>query len=98
VIESGLLTIWASVVVSISVVAILVIAIGVMVRAVAIQNLPRCVCVIAGAAILLTLLPAIIVSLWNGMSFRQQIGVAVVLVVAISLMTAMHRRVKSLSR
>lgn len=73
-IENRLLSAWDGLVASTALIVLVVLALGVMVRAVKLGGLSRHLGTVLGALILLILLPAIIVSLWNAMSFLQHLG------------------------
>jgi len=85
-IEMNLLRGWTGIVESAALLAIIVLAVAVMVRAVtpseAIRHLGAVLCLV----ILLIMLPAILMSAWDSMSFLQHLGIiALLLIVAFSL-------------
>jgi hypothetical protein len=91
VIETLLLSIWDGLVGSAALIAITVLALCVMVTAVKLRDLPRHLGVIVGIVILLIMLPAIIVGLWNVLSFGQRLGI-IVICTAIMLFVGSSRR------
>jgi hypothetical protein len=83
VIEARLLSVWDGLVGSAAFIAIIILALCVMVGAVKREDILRHLGVIVGNVILLIMLPAVILGLWNAMSFRQHLGiVALVLMIA----------------
>jgi len=92
VIETRLLSLWDGLVGSAVLIAIVVLALCVMVSAVKLRDLPRHFGVIVGIVILLIILPALIVGLWNGMSFGQHLGIATILIAIIFLISATQRK------
>ncbi len=78
-IETMVLSIWASLVESVALIAIIVLAFGVIVRAVAPGDVMRRLGMIIGIVILLLMMPVIIASQWNSMSFGQHLGIIAVL-------------------
>lgn len=94
-IETRLLSLWDGLVGSAALIAIILLALCVMVSAVKLGDLPRHLGVIVGIVILLIMLPAIIVGLWNTMSFGQHLGIATILIVIIFLMSATRRKSKN---
>jgi len=54
--------------------------------------------VIVGGVILLLILPAIIVGLWNAMSFGQHIGIVVLGIAMAALLGTVHRGPRNLRR
>ena len=81
--ETRLLSLWDGLVGSAALIAIIVLALCVMVSAVKLGDVPRHLGVIVGIVILLIMLPAIILGLWNAMSFGQHLEiVALVLMIA----------------
>ena len=91
-IETRLLSLWDGLVGSAVLIAIVVLALCVMVSAVKLRDLPRHFGVIVGIVILLIILPALIVGLWNGMSFGQHLGIATILIAIIFLISATQRK------
>jgi heme A synthase len=92
VIETRLFSLWDGLVGSAALIAIIILALCVMVRAVKPGEAPRHLGVIIGIVILLIVLPAIIVSLWNSMTLGQHLGIAAILVAIIFLISATHRK------
>jgi hypothetical protein len=78
VIEARLLSLWDGLVGSAALIAIIVLALCVMVSVVKLGDLPRHLGVIVSIVILLIMLPAIILGLWNAMSFGQHLGIIVI--------------------
>lgn len=91
-IETSLLSAWDGFVSSVALIALIVLAICVMVRAVKPGNILRHLGRIVGVIILLIMLPAIIVSLWNSTTFGQRLGIATMFIVVIFLIRATRRR------
>ena len=91
-IETRLLSAWDGLVGSAALIAIIVLAFCVMVRVVKPEEIPRHVGVIVAIVILLIMLPAIIVSLWNGMSFGQHLGITALGVAIVFLLGSSRRR------
>lgn len=89
---------WAGIVESAALLAIVVLALGVMVRAVKLGDAMKYLGAIVGVVILLVMLPQIIVSLWLSMSLWQHLGIAVVIVLAFLLLNERGRRSKTRSR
>jgi hypothetical protein len=92
VIEGKLLSAWDGLVGSVAFIAIIVLALCVMVSVVKPGDVPRHLGVIVGILILLIMLPAIIVGLWNAMSFGQHLGIVVVCAAIMFLVGSSHRR------
>lgn len=84
-IETRLLSVWDCLVGLTALIAIIVLAFRVMVSAVKPEDVLRHFGLIAGIVTFLIMLPAIIASLWNSMSFGQHLG-TVTFVVAIGLL------------
>jgi hypothetical protein len=92
VIETRLLCLWDGLVGSAALIAIIVLALCVMVTAVRLKDLPWHLSVIVGIVILLIMLPAIIISLWNSMTLGQHLGVATIFIAIIFLIGATRRK------
>ena len=90
--ETRLLSAWDGLVGSAALIAIIVLALYVMVRAVKLGDVPRHLGVIAGIVILLITLPAIIISLWNSMTLGQHLGIASIFIAIIFLISATRRK------
>lgn len=97
-IETRLLAGWEGIVVSVALVAIVVLALCVMLGAVKVGDVPRYLSAIAGFAILLTMLPAIIVSLWNSMTFGQHLGIIALGIAIVFLLGASRGRSHNVHR
>ena len=97
-IESKLLSGWDGVVGSAALIAIIVLALSIMVGAVKARETPRHIAVIASFAILLVMLPAIIVSLWNSMTVGQHLGIAALLIAIIVLISVTHGKARNARR
>ncbi len=63
-----------------------------MVSAVKPGDAPRHLGVIVGVVILLIMLPAIIISLWNSMTLGQHLGIATIFIAIIFLISATRRK------
>lgn len=87
-IETRVLSIWDGLVGSGALIALVVLALSVMVRAVKLEEVPRHLAVTTGIVILLIMLPAIIVSVWNLMTLEQHLGVATIFIATIFLISA----------
>ena len=96
-IEAGLLSVWNSLVGSAALIAIIILALCVMAGAVKREDVLRRLGVIVSIVILLIILPAIIVGLWNAMSFGQHLGIMVICA-AIMLFAGSARRKSSSAR
>ena len=79
-IGNRLLSTWDALVGSAAIIAIILLAFSVMVNAEKGKEALRRGCALIGVAILLVMLPAIIASLWNAMSFGQHLGIATSLI------------------
>ena len=90
-IEARVLSLWDGLVGSAALLAIIVLGLCVMVSAVKFGDVPRHLGVIVGIVILLIILPAITVGLWNTMSFGQHLGM-IVICAAIMLLVGPSRR------
>ncbi len=90
--ETRLLSLWDGLVGSAALIAIIALALCVMVSAVKLGDVPRHLGVIVGVVILLLMLPAIIVSLWNSMTLGQHLGIATIFIAIILLISAAHRK------
>ena len=97
-IETTLLHGWATLVKCAALIAIVVLALGLIVRAVKLGNVMRHLGVIVGIMILLLMLPAIILSEWSSMSFFQQFGIAFLGIVVVLLFNKMRCAPKSTRR
>jgi hypothetical protein len=75
-IETNFMRAWAGIVESVAIIAIAILAIGLMVNAVKPSDAARHLGAILGIVILLLMLPAIIASAWSVMSFWQHLGLA----------------------
>jgi hypothetical protein len=98
VIETRLLSAWDGFVWSAALIVIIVFALCVMGRAVKLGDVSRHLGVVVVIVILLVMLPAIIVGLWNGMSFGQHLGIVAVGVVAALLYGASRRAPRNVRR
>lgn len=67
---------WAEIVESAALLAIVVLAFGVMVRVVKLGHAMKYLGAIVGVVILLVMLPEIIIVLWQSMTAWQQLGIA----------------------
>jgi hypothetical protein len=92
VIETRLLSLWDGLVGSVALMAIIVLALCVMVSVVKRGDVPRHLGVIVGIVILLIMLPAIILGLWNAMSFGQHLGIAVICAAIMLVLGSTRRR------
>lgn len=90
-IDTQLLSLWDGLVGCAALLAIIMLALCVMVGAVKREDVLRRLGVIVGIVILLIMLPAIIVGLWNAMSFGQHLGI-IVICTAIILFAGSIRR------
>jgi len=90
-IEARLISLWRGLVGSAALLAIIILGLCVMVSAVKFGDVPRRLGVIVSVVILLIMLPAIIVGLWNAMSFGQHLGI-IVICAAIMLLVGSSRR------
>ena len=90
-IEARLLSVWDSLVGAAALIAVVILGLSVMVRAVNREDVLRRLGVIVGVVILLIMLPAIIVGLWNAMSFGQHLAIAAMAVAIICLISATRR-------
>jgi hypothetical protein len=88
VIETRLLSAWDGFMASCALIAIIVLGFCVMVRVVKPGDILRHLGVIVGVVILLIMLPAIIVGLWNGMTFGQHFRISVFLIAIVLLAIA----------
>jgi hypothetical protein len=88
--EIRLLSLWGGFLRSAALIAITLLALCIMVSAVKLEDVPRHLGVIVGIVILLIMLPAIIVGLWNAMSFGQHLGM-ISLGIAIAVLLAASR-------
>jgi Ca2+/Na+ antiporter len=91
-IEARLLSAWDGLVGSVALIAIIVLGLCVMVSAVKPSDVPRHLGTIVGVVILLIILPAIIVSLWNSMTLGQHLGIATIFLAIIFLISATRRK------
>ena len=83
--------------ISAALIAIIVLALCVMVTAVKPGDVPRHLGVIVGIVILLIMLPAIIVSLWNSMTLGQHLGIATIFIAIVFLISATRRKSRKTS-
>ncbi|HVB57095.1 MAG TPA: hypothetical protein VNE63_11785 [Candidatus Acidoferrales bacterium] len=90
-IETRLLSLWNSLVGSAVLIAIFVLALYIIVSAVKPKDAPRHLGKVVGVPILLFMLPAIILDLWNTMSLSQHVGI-VALCLAIAFLFGASRR------
>ena len=93
-IEAGFFYAWDQLVESAAFLAIIILAFCVMVSAVKLADAPRRLGLIVGVAILLIMLPAIIISLWNSMSIVQQLGIVVIVVATLVLLRSACQKSK----
>jgi hypothetical protein len=96
VIETRLLSAWDGFIGSAALIAIIGLVFWVMVRAVKVGDVPRHLGVIVGIVILLVILPAVIVSSWNSMTFIQHIGLIALGLVIASLFGVRRHRAKGM--
>jgi Ca2+/Na+ antiporter len=92
VVETRLLSLWDGLVGSAALIAIIILALCVMVSAVKLGDALRRLGVIVGVVILLIMLPAIILSLWNSMTLWQHLGIAAICIAIIFLISALRRK------
>jgi hypothetical protein len=92
VIETKLLSAWDSLVGSVALLAIIVLSFCVMVSAVKPSDVPRHLGAIVGVVILLIMLPAIIMGLWNTLSLGQHLRIIVVCAAITFLVGSSRRR------
>lgn len=74
-IETNLMRGWAGIVESVALVAIVLLAIGLIVSAVKLSDIIKHLGIIIGCAILLPILPAIMATAWSSMSYWQHLGI-----------------------
>jgi uncharacterized membrane protein YoaK (UPF0700 family) len=98
VIETRLFSLWDGLVGSVALIAIIVLALCVMVGAVKREDVLRHLGVIVGIVILLIMLPAIIVSLWNSMTLGQHVGIVMVGIVIVVLYGAFRQLPRNVGR
>ena len=91
-ISARLLSIWDSFLGSAALIALIVLAFGIMMRAVKREDALHHLGVIAGIVILFIVLPTIIVSLWEAMLLRAHIGIWLIFIVTAIYLTAAQRR------
>lgn len=91
-IGTRLLSLWDGLMGCAATLAIIILAFCIMVRTVAPGDVPRRLGIIVGIVILLIMLPAIIVSLWNVMSFGQHLGIIALGVAIVFLLGSSRRR------
>ena len=92
-IETSFMRAWAGIVESVAIIAIAILAIGLIVRAVkpsdAAKHLGTIVCIV----ILLLMAPAIMVSIWSSMSYWQHLGTVILgVMVGLSLRALLQMR------
>ena len=76
-IETNLIRGWAGIVESVALVAIAILAIGLIVRAVKPSDVARHLGSILCIVILLLMLPAIMMNIWSTMSYWQHLGIVI---------------------
>lgn len=91
-IGTRLLAGWDTFAGSAALLAIIILALCVMVSAVKLGEVPRHLGVIVGVVILLIMLPAIIVSLWNAMTLLQHLGIVTLGIIIVYLFSASRGR------
>lgn len=91
-IEARLVSAWGGLVGSAALIALIILALGVMVGAVKREDVLRRLGVIVGVVILLIVLPQTIVSLWNLLTLGQHLGIAIISIVIIFLFSSTQRR------
>ena len=85
-IETNLMLGWAGIVESVALVAIAILAVGVIVREVKPSDIGRHLGSILCIVILLLMLPAIMMNIWSTMSYWQHLGIAIlVIMIGLSL-------------
>ena len=94
---SRVLSAWDDLIGSAAAVAIIILALCVMVAVVKREDALRHLGLVIGAVILLTILPSIVLELWNALSFRQQFGFVAVCIAILLLVNAI-RRISSSAR
>jgi uncharacterized membrane protein len=92
VIETRLLSLWDDLVESASLLAIIILSLRIMVSAVKPGDAPRHLGMVVGVAILLFMLPAILMGLWNTMSFGQHVGIVILCLAIVLFFSASRRR------
>lgn len=97
-IESRLLSAWDGFSGSAGLIAIIVLAFCVMVRAVKVGDLPRYLGAIVFITILLLILPAILLGLWNTMSMKQHVAIIALCIALVLIFGAMRRRSRDTRR
>jgi len=91
-IEARLLFVWDGLMGAAGLLAMILFAFCVMVGAVKQEDVLRHLGVILGFVILLIMLPATIVSIWNSMTVLQHLGIATLGIASILLFCESHRR------
>lgn len=96
--EARFISAWDAVVISAALIAMIVLALRLMVRAAKLEDIPRHIGVIVGFVIALTILPAVILSLWNALSVAQRLGIAALCLGIIFLLEALQRKPRNAGR
>jgi hypothetical protein len=98
-IEPNLMREWAGIVESVAFLAVVILAIGAMLRVVKPSDAARCLGAILCVVILLLMLPAILVTAWHTMASWQQFGiVALGIMIVLSLWALRQPRKKRKER
>ena len=91
-IAGRMLSMWDDLVESLALIAIIFLALCVMVGAVKVGDVLRHLGAIAGTAIMLIMLPAIIVGLWSTMSFLQHLGLVLLIAALVYFIGSIRRK------
>ena len=97
-IETRIFSFWDGLVGSAALIAIIILALCVIVSAIKVAEVPRHLGVIVGIIILLIMLPAIFVSLWNSMTLGQHLGIVTLGITILAIFGASRRAPKGLRR
>lgn len=87
-----MLRLWDAVVTCAALLGVVINGFGVMLRIIEASEGLRRIGVVAGSALLLTILPPIIVGIWSGLSLWQKVGILGVLCALLFFIGAQHQR------
>jgi Ca2+/Na+ antiporter len=87
-----MLGLWDALVGCMALLGIVVVAFGIMLRVIDVSEGLRRLGLVLGSAILLTVLPAVIVGIWSGLSIWQKIGILTLVAAALLVLFAIRRK------
>lgn len=94
----SIVVLWDTIVVSLAVIAMVVIALGMMIRVIDPPSAFRRIGAALGCMIVLVMVPSIIVHLWGALSLWQQLGIVALIGLAVAVFWSRRSRERALTR